>query len=156
MRWCKGVRVFFGGGLYFEGSFSLQRGCLGVSACAQGPGAGQAGLVCINRLRLLTIRAAAAGPGGERNAFVSPAHLAARRDHWKAKRALNEPRPSIIIKARPRNQSCYLPAHMTGETLPSVTAKPGSEPTRGLSAQGMAVDGGQGCRRALSPRHQLV
>lgn len=76
----------------------------------QGPGAGQTVLVYINPLRLLAIRAAAAGPGGERNAFVSPAHLAAGRDRWKAKRALNEPRPSIIIKVRPRNQSCYLPA----------------------------------------------
>lgn len=84
----KGVRMVFGGGLYFKGSFSSQRGCSGVSGCAQGLGAGQAGLVCINRLRLLTIRAAAAGPGRERNAFVSPAHLAARRDRWKAKRAL--------------------------------------------------------------------
>lgn len=114
----------------------------------QGPGAGQAVLVCINRLRLLAIRAATAGPGGERNAFVSPAHLAAGRDRWKAKRALNEPRLSIIIKARPRNQSCYLPARTTGETLPSVAAKLGSEPTHGLPAQGTTVDVGQGCRQA--------
>lgn len=94
----------------------------------QGPGAGQTVLVCFNPLRLLAIRAAAAGPGGERNAFVSPARLAAGRDRWKAKRALNEPRPSIIIKVRPRNQSCYLPACLPGETLPSVAAKPGSKP----------------------------
>lgn len=59
---------------------------------------------------------------------------------------LNELHPSIIIKARPRNQSCYLPAHMTGEMLPSLTAKPGSKPTRGLSAQGTAVAAGQGCQ----------
>lgn len=91
--------------------------------------------MCINRLRLLTIRAATAGPGGERNAFVSPAHLAAGRDRWKAKRALNEPRPSIIIKARPRNQSYYLPAHTTGKMLPLVAAKLGSEPAHGLSAR---------------------
>lgn len=48
---------------------------------------------------------------------------------------LNEPRSSIIIKVRPRNQSYYLPAHMMGKMLPSVAAKPGSEPTRGLSAR---------------------
>lgn len=155
MSWYKGVRVgcfFFGGGLYFKGSFSSQKGCSGASGCAQGPGAGQPGLACINRLRLLAIRAAVAGPGGERNAFVSPALLAAGRDRWKAKRALNKPRPSIVIKASPRNQSCYLPARMTGETLPLIAAKPGSEPTRGLSALGTAVDVGQGCRRAPSPR----
>lgn len=102
MSWYKGARVFFGGSPYFKGSFYSQRGCSEVSGCAQGPGAGQPGLACINRLRLLTIRAATAAPGGERNAFVSPAHLAARRDCWKAKRALNEPRPSIIIKVRPK------------------------------------------------------
>lgn len=156
MSWYKGIRVFFGGGLSFRGNFSSQGGCSGVSGCAQGPGAGQAVLVRINRLRLLAIRAAAAGPGGEKNAFVSPVYLAARRDCWKAKRTLNEPRPSIIIKASPRNQSCYLPAHMTGKSLPLVAAKPGSEPTRGLSAQGTAVDVGQGCQRAPGPRHQLV
>lgn len=48
---------------------------------------------------------------------------------------LNEPRPSIIIKARPRNQSYYLPAHMMGKMLPVVTAKLGSKPTRGLSGR---------------------
>lgn len=102
MSWHKGARVFFGGSLCFEAGFSSQRGCSGVSGCAQGPGAGQPGLACTNRLRLLTIRDATAAPGGERNAFVSLVHLAARRDCWKAKRALNEPRPSIIIKARPK------------------------------------------------------
>lgn len=64
MRWCKGVRVFFGGDLHFKGSFSSLRGCSEVSGCVQGPGAGQAVLVCINPLRLLAIRAAAAGPAG--------------------------------------------------------------------------------------------
>lgn len=121
--------MFFGGALHFKGSFSSQRGCSEVSGCAQGAGAGQTVVVRINPLRLLAIRAAAAGPGGDRNAFVSPAHLAAGRDRWKAKRALNEPRPSIIIKVRPRNQSCYLPACLPGEMLPSAAAKPGSEPS---------------------------
>lgn len=72
--------MLFEGGLYSKGSFSFQWGCSVLSCCVQGPGAGQAGLVCINRLRLLTIRAAVAGPSGERNAFVSPAHLAVGRD----------------------------------------------------------------------------
>lgn len=46
--------------------------------------------------------------------------MAAGRDRWKAKRALNEPRPSRIIKARPRKQGCSPRARKAGQTLPSL------------------------------------
>lgn len=52
------------GGVSTQWWFLAPGGCSGVSGCAQGRGAGQPALVCINRLRLLAIRAAAAAPAG--------------------------------------------------------------------------------------------